>query len=140
FRTGIAVDFAEGGHLAGCKFIGNSIALFVGDAASGMQVTHSDFRHNAAGLQLYATQASNEWLISACHFESNTGTAVSLAGAQSWAFVRCKWEGNAAHVALEWPNSNNVSLRPDGHQFIGGTFNRTAGTAPGMTVDHGTLL
>jgi hypothetical protein len=138
--AGIAVDYAEGGHITECKLIYNNTGIFVGDAASGMQVTHCDFRHNVTGLRVKATQPSNEWLVSGCHFESNTGTAVSIAGAQCWTFLRCKWEGNGAHVLLDWPGGGNVSLRPDGHQFIAATFNKTAAGAPGFSANSATYL
>jgi len=139
-NAGIAVDFAEGGHITECKLIYNGTGIFVGDAASGMQVTHCDFRHNGYALRVKATKPSNEWLVSGCHFESNTGTAVSIAGAQCWTFLRCKWEGNGAHVLLDWPTGGNISLRPDGHQFIGATFNKTAAGAPGFSANSATYL
>ncbi len=138
--VGIAVDYAEGGHITECKLVHNGTGIFVGDAASGMQVTCCDFRHNGNGLRVKAQRPSNEWLVSGCHFESNTGTAVSLAGAQCWTFLRCKWEGNGAHVLLDWPSGGNVSLRPDGHQFIAGTFNRTAAGAPGFSANSASYL
>ena len=59
-HAGIAVDHAEGGHITECKLIDNGTGIFVGDAASGMQVTHCDFRHNVTGLRVKATQPSNE--------------------------------------------------------------------------------
>ena len=74
------------------------------------------------------------------HFESNTGTAVTLAGAQGWTFLRCKWEGNGAHVVFDSPNVNNVSLRPDSHQLIAASFNKTATGGPGIIVNQGTRL
>ena len=140
-RTGIRVFRAEGGHIEDCKLIYNTTGIQVGDAASGLQLTHCDFRHNTAALSARATGVpSNEWSLVRCHFESNTGTAVTLAGAQGWTFLRCKWEGNGAHVVFDSPNVNNVSLRPDSHQLIAASFNKTATGGPGITVNHGTRL
>ena len=141
FRTGIRVFSAEGGHIEDCKLIYNTTGIQVGDAASGLQLTHCDFRHNSAALTARATGIpSNEWSVVRCHFESNSGTAVTLAGAQGWTFLRCKWEGNAAHVVFDSPNVNNVSLRPDSHQLIAASFNKTSTGAPGISVNQGTRL
>ena len=140
-KTGIRVWAAEGGHIEDCKLIYNTIGIQVGDAASGLQVTHCDFRHNTAALSARATSVpSNEWSVVRCHFESNSGTAVTLSGAQGWTFLRCKWEGNGVHVVFDSPNVNNVSLRPDSHQLIAASFNKTAAGAAGISVNQGTRL
>ncbi|HEU5192605.1 MAG TPA: hypothetical protein VFX14_23240 [Methylomirabilota bacterium] len=52
--------------------------------------------------------------------------AVTLSGAQGWMFLRCKWEGNRVHVVFDSPNVSNVSLRPDSHQLIAASFNKTS--------------
>ena len=141
FLVGIRVSYAEGGHFQDCKLIYNSTGILVGDAAAGVQLTHCDFRHNGNALFVRATRvASNEWAVVRCHFESNSATAVMLAGAQTWTFLRCKWEGNSAHLVLDSPDVTNVSLRPDGHQFIAGSFNKTSTGGPGISVNQGTRL
>jgi hypothetical protein len=140
FQAGVRAHACEGGNMSDCKLIHNGTGVLVGNAASGVQLSHCDFRHNASALRVEAGQPSNEWLVAGCQFESNTGTAVWLAGAQAWAFLRCKWEGNAAHVVLDSPDATNVSLRPDGHQFIGATLNATTGDGPGISVNEGTRL
>lgn len=141
FRTGIRVTSAEGGHLEDCKLIYNSTGIQVGDAASGLELTHCDFRHNGAALNVRATRVpSNEWSVVRCHFESNSSTAVTLSGAQGWTFLRCKWEGNGAHLVFDSSDLNNVSLRPDSHQLIAASFNKTSTGAPGISVNQGTRL
>jgi hypothetical protein len=141
FKTGIRVSWAEGGHIEDCKLIYNTTGIQVADGASGLQLTHCDFRHNSAALNVRATSMpSNEWSVVRCHFESNTGTAVTLAGAQAWTFLRCKWEGNGVHVVFDSPNVSNVSLRPDSHQLIAASFNKTATGAAGIAVNQGTRL
>jgi parallel beta helix pectate lyase-like protein len=141
FKTGIRVSWAEGGHFEDCKLIYNTTGIQVADGASGLQLTHCDFRHNGAALSARATSMpSNEWSVVRCHFESNSSTAVTLSGAQGWTFLRCKWEGNGVHVVFDSPNVNNVSLRPDSHQLIAASFNKTATGAAGISVNQGTRL
>ena len=141
FRTGIRVSWAEGGHLEDCKLIYNSTGIQVTDGASGLQLTHCDFRHNGAALSVRATSMpSNEWSMVRCHFESNSSTAVTLSGARGWTFLRCKWEGNGVHVVFDSPNVSNVSLRPDSHQLIAASFNKTSTGAAGISVNEGTRL
>ena len=141
FQTGIRVSWAEGGHFEDCKLIYNSTGIQVKDGASGLQLTHCDFRHNSAALSVRATQMpSNEWSVVRCHFESNSATAVTLAGAQGWSFLRCKWEGNGAHLVFDSPNVSNVSLRPDSHQLIAASFNNTSTGGAGISVNQGTRL
>jgi hypothetical protein len=83
---------------------------------------------------------SNEWSVVRCHFESNSSTAVTLSGAQGWTFLRCKWEGNGVQVVFDSPNVSNVSLRPDSHQLIAASFNKTSTGAAGISVNQGTRL
>lgn len=78
-------------YIEDCKLIYNSTGIEVADGASGLQLTHCDFRHNGAALSVRATSMpSNEWSVVRCHFESNSSTAVTLSGAQGWTFLRCK--------------------------------------------------